>query len=825
MTASPGDELRAHDRVAIGAGAGVTAWVCTLVVLNLTTHPLVAAASCIGSAWLCIAVGHRRLVVIALLTGVGMCLLQPGVARVDGSFEFVYARGAWAPPEHVWDWLRLTASTLRFPAQVLATILLVLIPAELLLAAAGRVSPRGALLGGLAARLRPLLDRDTRLVRDELASRGLRTSRPAPIGERVRALVAIWEALVSGLVDRSFVTAAALRTRGYAVAARPTLLPLRDPRLVRGARRRAGLDHAVVALSVAAVSTTIIARASGQLAGPRLELFGGYAERSAPLAVLVAILVGAIPLLLVRAVVRTTTAEHAPAPAPGGRPDVGSANLAPLDVPHVPVIDHQPVLLELRDVTVRYPGAAHAALEGITLEVRRGELIVLVGPSGSGKSTLLDALTGVAPMVTGGERRGSIRLAERVLVGGDDEAGRVAAVFQEPETQIVIGVVAEEVAFGLRQAGLAIEDIERAVLDALERLGIAHLARRDCSTLSGGELQRVLLAAALAMQPDLLVLDEPTSQVDATSELRFWNAVDEVRRERGIAVIVAEHRVDQLRRRAQRFVGLVDGRIVSVDAARVADDVLDDLVPAPPRGGPPRLAVRIDRLDVGVERRVVGRGIVAELPAGSIVTLEGPNGSGKSTLLRAVRGLHPVEGIVLVDGRERGDLASSARSFAWLGQAAGVLLPGRTVRDAARGGHGTGRVDPAAVDARLHGAGLGTRLDAHPSELSVGERQRLALVAATCAGAPVWLLDEPTRGMDPGARRWVALQVLAHAAAGGVVLVATHDSQLAAAIATHRLRLDVRTGPSLVRVQRGLDGRVTVPGDARPAPSVGEAAP
>lgn len=827
MSTGTGDALRAHDRVALGAGAGAVAWVSVLVVLNLTTQPLVSAASCIALAWLCIAVGHRRLIIIAALTGLGMCLVQPGIARVDGSFAFTYDGGAWQRPDDLLDWLRMLASTTRFPAQVLATVLLVLIPAQLLMAAAGRVSARGALLGGLAARLRPLLERDARLVRDELASRGVRTDASAPLAERVRGMVAVWDALVSGLVDRAFVTAAALRTRGYGVADRVTTEPLRDPRLIRGTRRRAGLDHVIVTLALAAMGVTAVGRALGQLGAPRFELFGGYDEPTSVAAVLVAALLVTGPVLLARAA-RTADPilEHATdlVGAAGTTAPVPVLARVGTDV-HVDVAD-QPILLTLRDVSVHYPLATRPSLDRVTLDIRRGELVVLVGPSGSGKSTLLDALTGVAPIVTGGERSGEIRLADRVLVGHDSEAGLVAAVFQQPETQVIIGAVAEEVAFGLRQAGLPIDEIERRVVDTLERLGILHLARRDCATLSGGELQRVLLAAALAKHPDLLVLDEPTSQVDATSELRFWNAVDVARRERGIAVVVAEHRIEQLRHRADRIVGLVAGRCTDPDHAGMADRNLADLMPAPPRAGRARLSLRIDRLGVGDAHRVVARGVVADLTAGSIVTLEGPNGSGKSTLLRAVRGLHPVDGVVQVDGVVRHDVASSVAAFSWLSQAAGVMLPGRTVHDAVTTGRRRhARAQDAATVERLRGAGLGHRLDAHPSELSVGERQRLALVAATAHGAPIWLLDEPTRGMDPAARRWVALQVLAHAASGGVVLVATHDSELAAAVATHRLRLDVRTGPSLVQVLRDGSGRVVTPAATISARSVGEAAP
>ncbi|MCW2923438.1 MAG: transporter related protein, partial [Thermoleophilia bacterium] len=353
----------------------------------------------------------------------------------------------------------------------------------------------------------------------------------------------------------------------------------------------------------------------------------------------------------------------------------------------------------------------------------------------------------------------------------------------------------------------------------------------------GGELQRVLLAAAIALEPALLVLDEPTSQVDATSEARFWDAVDGVRRDLGIAVLVAEHRLEHLLTRADRVVVVHGGRIVAdvppAHLAQAAPGLLVDayagLVPAPvDRGARPRLAFAFDRVVVGAPRdvgaRTLLRGVEVALPPRSIVTLEGPNGTGKSTIMRSIRGLHDAPGRVLVDGVVRGDVGASARQVAFLSQGAGALLPGRTVRHALEETPRRLGLDPAPAHAALAAAGLADRLDAHPSELSVGERQRLALVVATSHRPPVWLLDEPTRGMDSAARRWVACHVLAHAAAGGVVLVATHDPALAAAIATHRLRLDLRTGPSLVAVARDSGGHVV---DAAPpaAPRQSEVRP
>ncbi|MCW2920705.1 MAG: ATPase component of various ABC-type transport system with duplicated ATPase domain [Thermoleophilia bacterium] len=790
--------------MALSAGAAFAGWVAILVTLNVTGHPLIAGATFVGLTVLALRQGMGRLVVLALVIGAGLLLVVPGVAIIDGSFRIGYAATLITPRGSDWFWA--LCAVLRIPAQVLAAALLALVPARLLLASAGRLSPDTALLAGLAARLRPLLGRDVRLVRDELASRGLRIGRGAPLGERARGVVALWEAIVSGLLDRAFQTAAALETRGYGVAT-PTVDAFTHAELHDGVRRDRAVDRIVIALAVSLVAGTIWARSTGQLAPPAMHALGdASAAPNAAVTALafIALMIGLVPL---RARVATL------GPATASAQPFGTAA--------------SPAELRVTNVSMTYPAADEPSLLDASLVVAPGELVVITGASGSGKSTLLDVVTGVAPRATGGVRRGEIRLGAHVM-GSSRQVGdlRVAAVFQDPEAHVLVGQVAEEVAFGLRHAGVPIAAIEQRVLHALDQLDVRHLARRDCATLSGGELQRVLLAAALAVEPAVLVLDEPTSQVDATSERRFWDAVDHARRTRGIGVLAAEHRLDHVLQRADRIVVFAHGRIVAdtspawIDkvAPQIRADAYADLAPAPiAPSGPARLSVRIDRLDANAHdatdagaRHTLLRGLAFAAPAGSIITLEGPNGTGKSTLLRAIRGLHDEHAGVLVDGRARGDVGGSVQSLAFLSQGAGAMLPGRTVRHAIEETCRRLGIDVAAAHDALNAAALADRLHAHPSELSVGERQRLALVAATAHRPPVWLLDEPTRGMDATARRWVAQHLLAHARAGGVALVATHDPALAAAIATHRLRLDLRTGPTLLPVPRDEQGRIVV---------------
>jgi energy-coupling factor transporter ATP-binding protein EcfA2 len=265
----------------------------------------------------------------------------------------------------------------------------------------------------------------------------------------------------------------------------------------------------------------IAGRATGVLLPPPMQVFAADATPVSALAIaggLFALLLGLLSL----------------------RPGRVDRPTSPSTATGVPACSGAELVVE--GASMQYPTASSPALVDASLRVAPGELVLVAGASGSGKSTLLDVITGVAPRATGGIRRGQVRLGQHVLDATHGAgSARIAAVFQDPEAQVLVGRVAEEVAFGLRHAGLPVATIERRVLSALDELAIRHLARRDCATLSGGELQRVLLAAALALEPALLVLDEPTSQVEAGSERRVWDAVDHARTTRGIGVLAAEH--------------------------------------------------------------------------------------------------------------------------------------------------------------------------------------------------------------------------------------------------------------------------------------------
>ena len=473
----------------------------------------------------------------------------------------------------------------------------------------------------------------------------------------------------------------------------------------------------------------------------------------------------------------------------------------------------------------RYPEAGRPSLNDIALSIEPGTFTVLAGVSGSGKSTLLRAFSGLVPHFHGGVATGELS------VGGldvrDHGPGELAAVcgtvFQEPETQVVMGGVRAELELPLEHRGEPAGAVARAVEETALALGVAHLLERRTDTLSGGELQRVAIAAAMVHDPPLLVLDEPTSQLDPVAGDELVWQLRRLNEDWGTAVVVAEHRLERCLPAADRVIAMVDGKVacdaapreflewaaaqsppaLATPAARLfslaglkplpasvkeaharlrAAGVGVALTPVlggeaqrhsggaprrrrwlPHRNGGPDPALAIKELWFEVEDGpAILRGISLRLDPGERIALMGRNGAGKSTLLRIAKGLsEPTRGRV----ERAGDVALLLQN------PGDYLVHGRAVEDAGVAG--------------VAAAGIAGREDANPRDLSGGERQRLALevvLAGDAVNAAV-LLDEPTRGMDRLHKDALAVRIRELAERGAAVMVATHDTEFAAALA------------------------------------------
>jgi energy-coupling factor transporter ATP-binding protein EcfA2 len=432
-------------------------------------------------------------------------------------------------------------------------------------------------------------------------------------------------------------------------------------------------------------------------------------------------------------------------------------------------------LARVERLSFAYPGSA-PALREVSLTIEPGEVVLVLGPSGSGKSTLLRALAGLVPHFHGG------RFSGRVEVDGRDTrltrpaelAGTVATLFQDPEDQVVMARVEHEVAFALENVGVPPGEIQTRALAALASVGVGGLAARPTYELSMGELQRVCAAATLAPGPELLLLDEPTSQLDPDGAV----ALAGLAVESGGAVVLSEHRAERLLDAVDRVLFLEDGRLTLDAPAVEARAWLERERPAwveeattPPPAAPGEVVAVLDRVSFAFDDAAVIAGASLELRRGEVVVLTGPNGSGKTTLAKLAAGLlDPAAGTIRRFGRA-----------AYLSQDPGrYLTRDRADEEVALALGGDRRRALPWLDA----VDLGGLAQRHPRDLSSGERERLALAAVLAVEPDLLVLDEPTRGVDP--ERKAELAALLHAqSAERATLVVTHDATFAAAVA-HR---------------------------------------
>ena len=498
--------------------------------------------------------------------------------------------------------------------------------------------------------------------------------------------------------------------------------------------------------------------------------------------------------------------------------------------------------IEVRGLRFAYPGAGAPVFEELDWRVPQGAFALLVGGTGSGKSTLLSLLKPeISPT---GECAGELRVLGESVADMDVRASaeRVGYVFQDPENQIVCETVWHEMAFGLENLGMSRDEMRRRVAETSYFFGLEDWLHRDTDTLSGGRKQLLSLAAVLALRPRVLLLDEPTSQLDPVAEKSFLHALFRVNRELGCTVVVATHQprpmleyatcayrieggrvrgvadIAFLGHREELFSGEASGWGASRRAKNgVFSSASGQLGSLDPRAGAPGAekwlksdkssefgAQILPQDDSGAPSRADGCRILPKMHAGSATTLAGSwfrYDRASGWVLRGLDAAFSAGAVHAVVGGngcgkstmlsvlaktvklQRGRMVRAAVSAALLPQNPKALLVAETVRDELMEWASTCGYDEGAAQERAAQLGLDGLDGRHPYDLSGGQRQLLALAKLLLIGPELLLLDEPTKGLDLASRRIIARALRDHAKAGGTVIMATHDLDFAEQVA------------------------------------------
>lgn len=437
-------------------------------------------------------------------------------------------------------------------------------------------------------------------------------------------------------------------------------------------------------------------------------------------------------------------------------------------------------VIEIKNLGFTYPSRQTPTLRDITTRVPSGSFVLLTGPTGCGKSTLLRTLNGLIPHASAGTLMGTVRL------NGQDIATQplattcqqVALLFQNPDDQLFCTRVEDEIAFGLENLGFPPEEIKKRIAVALKQVGLPDFAPREISSLSGGQKQRVALAAVCAMQPQVLLLDEPTSHLDPRGARDILTIVSELNRELGITVILATHRTKEVAPLCDH-VWLMDegGLCLDLPAAEAFQDI------APYQ----RLGVQVPKADVPLSKPPTFSSKVAnnstsqfpllsirelqfrypntdedavcsiscEVQRGEVLAIMGANGSGKTTLIHLIAGLlRPTTGEVVIAGKlsNRPKLHQLAGKVGIVFQNPDLLLQAETVREEVAFGPKNLKFSTQILEDRVNTTL--TRFDMDnftleaPYALSRGQRQRVAVAATFSLHPDLFLLDEPTTGQD-----------------------------------------------------------------------------
>lgn len=483
-------------------------------------------------------------------------------------------------------------------------------------------------------------------------------------------------------------------------------------------------------------------------------------------------------------------------------------------------------ILSVNNYSFEYPESHDYALKNIDVTINKGEFIVLCGESGSGKTTLLKMIKhDIAPH---GKHSGNILYDNKDIEDYThfQRSQRIGYVFQKPEAQVVMGTVMDELVFGMENIGMDQPTMKKRMAEVVQFLGINHLLQQAINTLSGGQVQLVNLASILMLYPDVLLLDEPTSQLDPIASQQFIQTLKRLNKEQGMTIIVSEHNLEELISLADRMLLLEEGKVKynnipqQVIKAMKKDSFSPAYLPlvtqlylkkAPigeTRKAPlnvketkdwlsecniieetgkdkvkntTQTLLTLDKVDFQYNRksRLILNRLSAEFNTGEMHAILGGNGSGKTTLLKLIANINrPQSGKILLENKSYKDIGMDTISY--LPQDPQLFFIEDRIIDEYKRIANNYQIEEKRIEASLNAFDLGALAERHPYDLSGGQLQKAAIAGALLTQPKVLLLDEPTKGLDPEAKDRLGRLLKDLNENGQTIILVSHDLEFAA---------------------------------------------
>jgi energy-coupling factor transport system ATP-binding protein len=420
-------------------------------------------------------------------------------------------------------------------------------------------------------------------------------------------------------------------------------------------------------------------------------------------------------------------------------------------------------ILKINDYSFFYPNSKTPTFEDVNLEIKEGDFAILTGDTGCGKTTFLKSL--LPNEILSGKKTGKVTL----LSAEDNTTPLIGYVSQNPENQLICESVWHEIAFALENYGADRSLMRRRVAEISHFFGIESWFHKNVGDLSGGEMQIVNLAKAVVTCPKLLLLDEPTSQLDPISEKNFLHTLFRINRELKISIIIATHSPETVKDYATKAFLLRDKKLDEISLTKFEYTKINDISQQRCLSTHEKKAISLKDVyfKYGNETDYILRGLDLNVSKGEIRSLVGGNGSGKTTILKLIAGIEKAKhGKVLNHLKE---------NQAYLPQNPASLFACDSAEEEMREWQKNCNYSNEDIDNMLYKVGLQNKRSLHPFDLSGGQQQLLALAKLLITNPNLLLLDEPTKGLDPKTKAVMANLIREFATLGGTVIIATHD--------------------------------------------------